>query len=173
MMIKIMGVVLIIGGFGCYGLIKASSMEKRIKQIKNIRLAMVFLEKEISYVHSILPDALSKTGRFATYPVNYLFQESAKELKNKNGVLAEEAWIKGLEKLREHSDLNDEDIEILTPVAMQIGVSNSIEQSKFLRLVQEELKIIEENNQEELSSKKKIWSYGGFIVGTMIVLLLL
>ncbi len=79
----------------------------------------------------------------------------------------------GLQSLKHSGDLSNNDLTILKTVASQLGVSDAAEQGKFVRLIQEELKLLEEQAAQEMDAGQKIWSYGGFILGAVVVLLLL
>lgn len=171
--LKTLGICLIIGGFGVWGLNGARRFSRRAAQLKDLRMALGFLEKEIIYMHTPLSRALERTARFAKPPVNTLFRVASLHLHNKEGATAAEAWLLGLQNLFKSGDLNKADLGILQSVAPQLGLSDATEQGKFFRLLQEELKILEEQAAQDVESGQKIWSYGGFILGTVIVLLLL
>lgn len=171
--LKTLGVACIIAGFGSYGLMGARSIEKRVEQIKNARLAMGFLEKEITYLQNPLSVALKRTAQLTAQPVQVLFAESSRHLQDRQGITMGEAWEKALQKLRTMSDLKEDDLEILQAVSAQLGSSGIEEQKKFFQLIQEELMIQEEKARSLMESGRKLWSYGGFILGTTVVLLLL
>lgn len=173
MLFKTVGIALIIGGFGGFGLGRARRFEKRVEELKNLRLALGFLEKEITCTYTPLSRALSRTAIFCKKPVSQLFQESAGLLQVGEGITAGEAWMKGLEKLARDSSLNDGDLQLLNSVAAQLGMSDAAEQKKVFNLLQEELRMQEEKARDELKSGHKLWTYGGFIMGTVVVLLLI
>ncbi|MBC7074865.1 MAG: hypothetical protein H5T98_02085 [Syntrophomonadaceae bacterium] len=173
MFAKVLGTAFIMAGFGGWGLLGARRIEKRVEQIKNVRLAMGFLEKEITYMHTPLSRALERTAKFCKPPVSHLFRESADRLKAKNGSTACEAWMSGIKVIGKTSELKRSDIEILTAIAPQLGMSDAGEQRKIFTLIQEELRIQEESALQEMESGRKLWSYGGFILGALVVILLL
>lgn len=173
MWLKVIGVALVIGSSGLYGLMGAKRIENRVDQLKNMRLAMNFLEKEISFIHTPLSQALQRTAKFSIPPVSLFFEETSSHLREKLGLTASEAWSRGLDKLRRESDLREDDLELLSTVSMQIGMSNADEQKKFFSLIQEELRIQEEKSLAEVKAGRKLWAYGGFILGTMVVLLII
>ncbi len=173
MFLKTVGAAFIIAGFGCWGLVGAKRMEKRVEQIKDARMAINFLEKEITYVYTPLSRALAKTARFCNLPVAYLFQESADKLRAREGVTAYEAWMSGIQKIEKASELKEADIELLAAIAPQLGLSEAEEQKKFFALIQEELRVQEKKALQEVESERKLFAYGGFIFGALIVLLLL
>lgn len=169
--LKSVGIVLIIACSGLWGLMGARNLKKRVDELKNLRIALNFLEKEITYMHTPLSHALKKTGYFCEPPLAYFFFLSAEKLDKKAGVTASEAWMSGLEELKKRSSLKNEDIELLKTAAMQIGMSDTYEQKKFFSMLQEELKIMEEKAGKEAQAGEKLWSYGGFILGALVVLL--
>ena len=171
--LKTLGVVLVVSGFGSYGLMGAKSMDQRVEQIKNIRLAMGFLEKEIAYLHTPLPLALFRSGQCIPAPVNRLFENCSRILQDRQGITINEAWSQSLEKIRGRSDLNDGDITILQAVSSQMGMSGVEEQKKLFTMIQEQLSIQENQARLEAESGRKLRSYGGFILGATVVLLLL
>lgn len=173
MWLKILGAACIISGFGIYGLLGARGIEKRVEEIKSARLSMGFLEKEITYLQTPLSRALQRTAQLTNPPIRILFAESSQRLQDRQGISIGEAWDLALHKLRTASDLKEEDIEILKAASGQLGSSGIEEQKKFFQLIQEQLKIQEESARGAMASGRKLWSYGGFILGTTVVLLLI
>ncbi|PKM78597.1 MAG: hypothetical protein CVU90_00950 [Firmicutes bacterium HGW-Firmicutes-15] len=171
--LKTLGAAFIVSGFGAYGLMGARSISNRVEQIRDIRLAMGFLEKEISYLHTPLPLALERAAQCTPEPARTLFFECGRTLQDRQGLTTPEAWAQSLEKLRTVADLKDEDLELLRTLSSQMGMSGVDEQKKLFGLVQEQLKIQEEKARREVESGRKIRAYGGFIFGATVVLLLL
>lgn len=171
--LKTLGVVLVLSGSGCYGLMGARSLEQRVEQIKNIRTAAGFLEKEIVYLQTPLPLALDRAGQCVPEPARSLFADCSRTLRERQGITIKEAWSGSLEKLRNRSDLNSGDIGVLQALGPQMGMSGAPEQQKLLAMIQEQLKIQENRARREAESGCKLRSYGGFILGAVVVLLLL
>ena len=172
MLLKMMGTVLVIGGLGFYGVSRAGSSERRVGQLINLRLSLNFLEKEITCTHTPLSRALLKTAGFTDWPASLLYKETAGNL-NKKNLTAGEAWSQGLGKLSSRSDLKPVDLELLRSAGPQLGMSDTLEQSKFLALIQEELAVQIERARREADTARRIWTYAGFIAGAMIVLLVI
>lgn len=171
--LKTLGVACIISGFGSYGLMGAHKIEKRVEQIKVLRLSMGFLEKEIIYMQSPLPIAMQRTAQLTSRPVRVLFEECSRHLRDRQGISIGEAWNRSLKRLSNSSDLNHDDIEIVRAVSSRLGASGIEDQKKLFQMIQEELVIQENNARDNLQSGRKLWGYGGFILGITIVLLLL
>lgn len=172
-MLKMLGVACIIAGFGSYGLLGARRMKNRVEELKLVRGSLGVLEKEISYLQTPLTKALQRTAQLTRPPVQLLFSESCRRLQDRQGTSIVEAWDQALYKLSAASDLAEEDLEILRAASSQLGSSGVEEQKKLFQLLQEQLKMQEENARSALESGRKLWGYGGFILGATVVLLLL
>lgn len=170
---KTLGVVLVFSGTGIWGLAGARCMQQRCHQLAQLKTALAFLEKEIVYTYTSLSLAMEKTAAFAGSPACLLFAECARQLQQKKGVTAQEAWLGGVAHLRQGSQLRQQELLMAANLAQLLGVSNAESQRKALILLQKELELVQEKARQEADSNQKLWSYGGFIVGSAIVLLLL
>jgi stage III sporulation protein AB len=131
------------------------------------------LEKEISYARIPLIPALEKTAAVSREPVRELFHQSALALKYDRAVTAREAWNAGLSSFQKRGILIEEDLAIVRLIGERLGTSDVVDQIKMLRLVIEELKIQEEKSRLRETAEKKIWTYGGFLAGLMICILII
>jgi stage III sporulation protein AB len=173
LLIKALGGICVISACGVWGLKASRSLERRREQLKDLRMAMNFLEKEITYMHTPLSLALARTAYYSEAPISFLFELSSRYLSEKKGLTGGEAWSKGISFMRKHADLKEKDIALLKTAAQQLGMSDASEQKKYFALLQEQLKILEERALQEADKGQKIWSYGGFVLGFTVVLLLL
>lgn len=171
--LKVLGTSLIIGGFGGWGLAGARRVEKRVEDIVGLRIALGFLEKEITVMYSPLSLALQRTAEFCDPPVDRLFAESAALLQKRQGTTAKEAWGQGLMSMARYSALLPADLKLVENIGVQLGMSNASEQKKMFSLILEELKLQEDKAREKARANHKLWSYGGFILGAAVVILLL
>jgi stage III sporulation protein AB len=171
--LKTIGIALVIAGCGGGGLMGARKIDKRVEQIKTARQAMGYLEKEITYLQTPLSLALEHTADMTPPPLQVLFKESARCLLNRQGASVTEAWQGALTRLRQQADLHEEDLLVLQTAATQLGASGIEQQKQYFLLLQEQLRIQEEKARGKAASERKLWSYGGFIVGTAVVLFLL
>ena len=170
---KLLGVILIIGGCGCYGLMSANRLHHRVEQLLNMRLALACLEKEINYLRTPLPAALSQAARGAAEPARSLFASTSQDLQTREGITINEAWQHNVRSLYQQTNLNGQDLELLLIMAPQLGTSGGEEQVKLLTMVQEQLKVQEDKARLEEEHGRKLRVYGGFAFGAAVVLLLL
>lgn len=173
MLLKTLGIALVVAGCGSWGLTGAKQIRQRVEQLRDLRLALSFLEKDISYMYVPLTKALENAGHFAVQPVAAFFLKAAQVLREQSGVTAAEAWQEGVKALQAVSALKQPELYLLSSIASQIGISDGEEQRKCLDLIIEQLKLLEEKNRENLDSGQKLWTYGGFILGITLVLLLI
>ncbi len=173
MLLKMMGAVLVIGACGVYGLFSANRLRRRIEHIVSIRLALGYLEKEINYLHSPLPIALSRSAQNADEPAKSFFSNVSADLYNRAGITLSEAWRQNLDKIRSISELKTEDIELLGAMSAQLGMSGVEEQLKMFAMIQEQLKILENKARQEEASGRKLRVYGGFAFGATVVLMVI
>ncbi|MDR1617324.1 MAG: hypothetical protein LBR98_10080 [Syntrophomonadaceae bacterium] len=173
MWLKVLGGILIVAGCGVWGLLEAKKIRRRLEQIKELRLALNFLEKDITLMYVPLSEALDNAGDFCDGGIGCFFRRGAASLREKSGITAGEAWRSGLAELKKHSALREPELRLLEGVAEQIGISEAGEQRKCLDLVSEQLKIIETRNYENMENNQKLWVYGGFVLGAVVVLLLI
>ena len=148
--LKGVGIVLIVAGFGAWGLFAARSLERRADQLRELRVSLGFLEKEITFMFTPLSRALEKTALFCRGPVAGLFRESAQGLQQRQGVTVDEAWAAGIHYLKTCSDLAAPDILLLQSASGQLGMSNAAEQKKLFQLLQEELRFQEERARADI-----------------------
>lgn len=173
MLIKILGAALIVSGLGGWGLYGARRLRERARHLQELSMAFGYLEKEITCIYNPLPLALAHTARFAPEPVAQLFSVSSGLLQGRSGITARDAWLKGVEKLSLLSPLEEEDLLLIQSAADQLGASDAAGQRKFLSLIQEHLNMAEQTARNRAQVEQKLYTYGGFIAGLVVVLLLI
>jgi len=173
MWMKAAGAIMVISGSGMLGMISARSLERRVEQIRQIRMALGVLEKEITYLHIPLAQAMAECARQIPPPVKNIFSQCSQSLKDKQGITFSDAWADSLRKAKPQCNLTSAEWDLLASLSFQLGMSGPEEQKKLFMLTQEQLKVLEERARQEVQSGKKIRAYGGFIAGAAIVLILL
>lgn len=171
--LKIWGIVLIIGGFGYLGLNSAWQIRKRAEELKNFRLAMGCLEKEITCLFTPLTLALSRCVPIVQFPANMFFKNTASVLRQKKGITAPEAWEAGISCLTRISAFQAEDVRIIDSLINQLGMGDVNEQKKIFLMIDQELQMQEEKARSKIYSEGKMLSYGGFLLGITVTILLI
>ncbi|MGE5544901.1 MAG: hypothetical protein ACM3UW_08030 [Bacillota bacterium] len=173
MLAKIIGVSLIVSVTGWLGLQKAFQLSQRTRAIRQMRMALDFLEKEISYARNPLAEALQRTALVSSEPAKGFFEKVSKALREDLSTPAREAWSQGINHLCEQQVFTAEDLAIVGLIGTRIGASDVSDQIRMLRQAGAELKMQEEKSRRQEDSEKKIWSYGGFLVGLIISILMI
>ena len=173
MLLKILGVSFIVSATGWMGLQKASQLSRRTRAIRQLRMDLEFLEQEISYARNPLGQALRKTARVSAQPVSALFENAGRVLQENPHSTAREAWEEGVRCLTGSDVLTQDDLAIIRLMGERMGISDVSDQVRMLRQAGAELKVQEEKSRQQEESEKKLWSYGGFLVGLMISILMI
>jgi stage III sporulation protein AB len=171
--LKLMGVICIIGGCGWGGLVIAGMYRKRAEILRVLQNGLSLLETEISFSSTPLPVALKKVGEKLDQESGLLFSHAAEVLQEESGSVASEAWEKGLEVLRQHVPMLEEETSILKHFGQGLGCSDKEGQLNNISLTRQQLRLAGEMAEEDRKKNQRLWQYLGFCLGTVIVLLLI
>ncbi len=173
MLTKVIGVSLVVSVTGWIGLQKAFQLSRRTRAIRQMRMDLDFLEKEIAYARNPLEEALKRTAYVSSRPVKGFFERVSQALQEDKATPAREAWNQGISQLCEQQIFTAEDLAIIALIGTRIGTTDAADQIRMLRQAGAELKMQEEKSRQQEDSEKKLWSYGGFLVGLMISILMI
>ncbi|KAB2951670.1 hypothetical protein F9B85_11600 [Heliorestis acidaminivorans] len=169
---KLMGSVIIIGACSSVGLWMASELHRRPKILAQLQSSLSGLATEISYGAIPLPQAMEQAGRISGAPADLLFQGMAYRLRQNQGSSAQEIWIKCLQDWLPRTALNKKDGEELERLALGLGTAPKEDQLRRIEEVKARLAWLEKEAREEGARLAKVWSYGGILTGSAIVLVL-
>ncbi|MFW5981205.1 MAG: stage III sporulation protein SpoIIIAB [bacterium] len=171
MYIKLIGATLILFSGTSIGWILSNIYINRIKELKELQLALSILETEISYGQTVLPEALKKTSKLINKSFEELFYDSAEKLKKSRQDSFAEIWEQQIKKYNRKCDLNQQDLEILINWGQQIGCSDLESQIKINQLALKRLEQQEEKAHEIARKKVKIVRYAGVLISLMVIIL--
>jgi len=167
---KLAGAVMLVLACGLLGLEQARRLERRPREVGELRTLLQQLEMEINYTATPLPEALYKTGRRANEPLAESFRLVAAALEEGRG--REEAWERGLSHLKLESHMEAEELEILRRLSGNLGLSAAEDQLKQLSLAREQLRLVEERALLAADRGQKLWRSLGFLMGMGFALIL-
>jgi stage III sporulation protein AB len=170
-MLKILACLVIISAGGICGMLVARSYSLRPVELRSLKSALQMLETEITYASTPLAEALGLVAARTDYRLAPLFEETRKELLSMSGCTAREAWEKALLKFYPRSSLIGCDISILRSLGGALGISDSSDQSKHLRLAREQIEAELEKAEISAQQHVKLWNYLGFLGGLVISLI--
>lgn len=172
MAVRIALLAMLIALSGAYGLMGARRLDLRVEELRELRLAMKLLREQIHYLHTPLPEALWLCAERYRPPVDALFRTSAEVLRDPAGAGIAEAWEAGVRRLGAAGHLHPQDIGVLRQASGRLGSSGLAEQTRLLDWLDGELKRQQETAEAHRASQRQLWSYGGFIVGAILALLI-
>lgn len=176
--VKITGCICIFlaaAGAGLYG---AMELERRKKQIAELKRGMLSLEREIEFQLSTLSEALLHTGERVEKPWKGLFSYMGERLEDREGTkfaLREnipELFLEGRKKYEKTHPWKKE-WDILTSLFQNLGQLDKEMQMAQIRMAKEELDQIEKEAKEEQRKKGKLYQWLGLCMGTLGVILFL
>lgn len=171
MTIKIFGALLILTSGSSIGWIIGTQYLNRVKELRELQLAINIFDTEISYGQTILPEALKFTASSLNSSLSHLFEEAAEDLSKSGGRTFSEIWHDKLKQNFHTNCLLKEDIQILEEWGQQIGNSSLTNQSKANRLTIKRLEHAEQRAQEIADKRVKLVRYSGVLVSLMVIIL--
>lgn len=105
-------------------------------------------------------------------PAARLFDQAAGALEGGRGITGGEGWMQALQAYYPASALRGEDVSALRLLGASLGASDRQEQVKHLSLCRERLAHLEGQARDQAGRYGRVWSYGGFLTGLLLVLVL-
>lgn len=171
MYIKLFGALLILSSGSSIGWIMANMYSSRVKELKELQLALSILETEISYGRTILPEALKQTAAILSQSLADLFYKTGEELKDSKKQSFDEIWLNRIEKYKSKSYLLKEDLEILKNWGHQLGCSDLENQINVNQLAIKRLEQHEKIASEIARKKVKVLRYAGVLISLMLIII--
>lgn len=170
-MIKLFGALLILVSGSSIGWIFGSIYINRVKELKELQLALNILDTEICYGRTILPEALRAAVDVLSSPLSNIFTEAAEIFNKSKNQHFFEIWQVVIEKYHKKSYLNREDFEILYYWGRQIGISTMENQIKINKLTIKRLEQHEDMARDIASRRVKPVRYAGVLLSLMVIIL--
>ena len=169
MLVKLTGAAFIIA-CGVYGLSQARTIENRVRHLRRSGLGAAILAREITSIQNPLPRALEKAVTLASFPAQELFKVVMDHLPG-CGVYCSRGLVPG-RKDCETFPMKAEDISLIDSFGAQLGMSD-VEAQKGFPTAGRGAQLQEQRAAEAVAAEKKLWSYGGLLLGCLIVLLMI
>ncbi|AOY77062.1 stage III sporulation protein SpoIIIAB [Clostridium formicaceticum] len=170
MLVKLMISLVIIGCSSLIGIIYANTFIERTKLLANVLSTLQMLETEIVFSATPLPELLSKVGKKSRAEIGCILEATAEILGKKEGDLFSEAWRKAVERESVSTVFTKEDIQILLALGNTLGISDTHDQVKHIRLAMEEIKRNYELSIIVQNKSVRLYRNLGFLVGITIVI---
>lgn len=172
MFLKMVGFIFVVCSSSLIGFKMACSLEGRLRDIRNLKLALGILEKEMTFLGNSLPRALSATAKVEENVVK-IFIECGEMLESRQGYCVSDAWKTSVEKHVRNTFLDKEDKEILLSIGSGLGQYDIESQSKSIDLICVQLEMQERKAQEQITKSSKMYKNLGVLAGVAVGVMLL
>lgn len=171
MLMKGIGAGLIIFSTGAMGLTLARSYSLQVQNLRQLISFFQLLESEIQFAKTTLPNVIAVQAVQLPGDIGRFLQFIDKGLAAGTGERFSAIWEDGL-KILGAGGLPAEVLEDLQRVGEVLGMSDTAEQSKHLKVLQHRLQHALQAAEEERDKQARLWQYLGFSAGLLIILLL-
>lgn len=167
-MLKLLGALLVGGSCVMLGRILAAQLYRHKDLLAGLQQGLLLLEKEISFSATPLPQALRRAAQGAGGAAA-LFEQSAAQLAQGQGLTAAEAWHSALQPYR--AQLLADEYADLQAFAAGLGLSDSENQLKRIELTRIKLAAAEQRAQEACQQQGKVRKSLGWALGAALILI--
>ncbi|HHV06905.1 MAG TPA: hypothetical protein GXX69_01635 [Firmicutes bacterium] len=171
MKLRLVGGLILVFATGNLGFAVARRLRERVALLIRLQGLLQFLITEIDFAVTLFPEALIKVGESLGSDVNMFCNQVVKSLDL--GLPLSAAWEHGLTSLVNDSPLQPGDIRPLLTLAPIIGLTDSKDQLRHLKLAQEHLRQRQLEAEQEADKNQKLWCYLGVLSGLVTVLILI
>lgn len=171
-MLKIIGMVLVVGVCAYGGNLKKNSLSERKKQLQALLFALNNMEQELGYGREPMNIILRQVAAASEGIVADFLETVAVQLSKNDGSVLSEIWQKELVLFQNKMSLEAEDLRFLREFACGLGVSHTEDQLRRIRLtavhLEHQLSLAEENALR----LGKVFQASGWCLGLVLALLL-
>ena len=160
-MLKVLGCAAILFAGSGLGALVAGLYARRPLDLRALQAALKMLETEITYTATPLAEALLRVAERLPHRVALFFARAGAGLGA--GCPLPEAWETALRECYVTSALAAEDLAILRRLGCVLGISDTGDQSRHLRLAMEQLELEAKKAEEESARYAKLWRSLGFL----------
>ena len=173
MLLKIIGIILVIGGSCVIGFTLSSTYSKRPVQLKILQSLIQMLRNEIRFMSSIITDAFERIGRSIDNPVASFFTNALEYLNNEESINIAQAWERAIYENMGKTALNKEDAEILISFGKMLGNSDIQGQLKNIEYTLQQLNLQQLKAEEAMKKYETMYKTLGILGGALAVILLI
>lgn len=164
-MLKVIGVVMIVGGSGGYGIARAVRLYRQLRQLRELLAALELLKCELNYTLLPLAELCSVTAKRSRGAVSGFFSAFGRRVEQGRRHSAEEAL--------EESGLSlpNDAVMALLELCSGLGRFDLDGENRLLSLTQERLRAALERTETEKRPLAKSYAVLGMAAGAALVIL--
>lgn len=172
-MIRLIGVILVLGATLWFGVYFAMKEEYRLQELEELERAIHLLQSQIAYLSAPLPEVLESISWKTEGAIGAAFQEAAEKMAARDGATAESIWEAVWRKQAVHTFLNGEDLEALLLFGRSLGYLDKAQQEGSIRLFLRYIEGSLEQGRKRLEKNGRLYYGMGGLSGLLIVVTLL
>lgn len=172
-MLKGIGIICILFGSTGLGFTVARELEKRVRELQELRQIMMLLQGEIRYMHQPLPEAFSRLGHGAPEPFRDFFLGTAEDLHRRNGQTAEQIWKKNRKAHLSGLHLSRQEQKEFEELGSMLGYLDVEMQLNALDYYLEQLRQSVTRASETWNSRRRLYQYLGVLSGLMLIIFII
>lgn len=171
MLFKFIYSIIIVICSSLLGFIFANTYIERSKLLNATLSTLQMLETEIVYGATPIPIIMQKVGKKSNKDIKNIFLHAGNLLSLNLGQTFDEVWYRAVSQESKDTYFSKEDIDLLLSLGKNLGISNTEDQMKHIRLLQEEFKRQYELALIEQGKNVKLFKNLGFLLGIAIVII--
>lgn len=172
-MIKIIGILLIIGSTTILGFYYGEKFKKRVKELKELQRGIYVIKSEINFNRSLLPDALYKVHEKCDAPIGDIFLRASEILSTNEEKDVYSCFSQSLKEVEDGISLTKGDIGIFMDFTKSLGEMDIVGHNDMLALTLENLSKAVEDAERNIDKNVKMYRYLGFSFGAMLGIILI
>jgi stage III sporulation protein AB len=172
-MLKVMGILLIIGSFAGIGIAQHQNYRERVNVLQGLLHALELIADEVSFRLTSVPNLVELLSHNKQPQVAELFSKMNTSLQEENGLSLTYKWMKTFQQYGEENGLKEEDIRILCDMSDFIGKYDAKSQKKSLEYAHKRLETQLEMARADLKNKGMVYRTCCIAAGMLLVFVLL
>lgn len=172
-MVKLIGALLVLFAGTMIGFLQAAKFIQRPREIRQLIHMLQRLITEISYGHTVLPDALGKAAESSSGPLAMMFRKAREDLISDMDLTFEQHWKAAIEGYWKHTSMGSNEQAVLKRLGTSLGISDTNDQIKNIQLAIDQLKHEEQTAREEQGKYAAMWKSLGVLTAVLIIILMM
>lgn len=172
-MIRLAGIVLIMGTTLWWGAYFAAREKYRLQELEELERAILLLQGQIRYLSAPLPEVMEGISWKMEGVIGGIFARAAKRMALREGKSAEEIWEAVWREEIDHTFLSAEDMEAIFLFGKSLGYLDKEQQEGSIRLLLRYIEQTLEQGRKRLEKNGRLYYGMGCLSGLLLVVTLL
>lgn len=172
-MIRLAGIVLIMGTTLWWGAYFAAREKYRLQELEELERAILLLQGQIRYLSAPLPEVMEGISWKMEGVIGGIFARAAKRMTLREGESAEEIWEEVWREDIDHTFLLAEDMEAVFLFGKSLGYLDKEQQEGSIRLLLRYIEQALEQGRKRLEKNGRLYYGMGCLSGLLLVVTLL